>query len=85
MDLLFVSLAFCQRKSSWSLYKISKLWKKGVKTLNTFGIGTSGNVLYKMVVSIEIDFPKISLAEIFCFTLFDKVKLGKFARSTSIL
>ena len=61
------------------------LKKKGVKTLNTFGIGTSGNVLYKMVVSIEIDFPKISLAEIFCFTLFDKVKLGKFARSTSIL
>ena len=45
----------------------------------------SGNVLYEMVVSIEIDFPSISLAEIFCFTLFDKVKLGKFARSTSIL
>ena len=37
MDLLFVSLAFCQRKSSWSLCKISKLWKKGFKTLNTFG------------------------------------------------
>ena len=47
----FVFLAFCQRKSSWSICKISKLWKKRVLIKSKHSIPlvryASGNVLYE--------------------------------------